>query len=783
MTPMDGSAGSSTGSRVDPAADGGPALTGLPLQAAYVRLSRLIAPLADAEAAVRAAGDGGWDADGFLRACAASGLEGRAVEGPVGEVLKPGRWAVLELAAGGWIVARRTGARDVLVRGTDGSTPVAIDALKADVTGRGFQVSEGKTASGGEYSLQDALHGHWFWSVIAQYRRSFAYVALASLLVNVLALAGPLFIMNVYDRVFPNAAFSTLWVLAAGVLAAIAFEAVLRLARAGLIDAVGRRVDYRVSGALFEKILATPLLGRGDMTGAYISRFTAFELVRDFFTSATVSAIVDLFFVVIFLAVIFMVAGPLVLAPVAGLIFLGGLGFALQGLSAKAAQGTRDNAAARHSLLFDTVSAMESVKSLRAERTLTRRWKLLVQSGARLNEQLRRHVSIGMAAAAAVQQLMTVCLVIGGAYLFSAGNLSLGAVIAVVMLSGRAFAPVGGLAVMIGRARQAFSALKGLDVLMDQPEDSAGRTVSRPVERGEIRLEEAGFRFAPDGPPVLAGLNLTIRPGERVGLIGKVGSGKTSLCRVLAGLYPPDAGLYRLDGLDARQYAAADLRKAVRLVGADAALFSGTVRDNLAMADPGAENAALRRAVEIVGLSHLVDGDEAGFDRDVGERGDRLSSGQQRLLALARAFVDPFRVLILDEPTANLDRWSEQQLCERLREALAPDQTLILSTHRFPMLELVDRLIVLDAGRIVMDGPRAEVIAALEGRKAAGPDPDGSGKSEPAGEAAAAAGVKTRAARSRAKPSGKTPAKTAAAPRKKTARAVRARRDGPAGEA
>lgn len=783
MTPMDGSAGSSTGSRVDPAAGGGPVLTGLPLQAAYVRLSRLIAPLADAEAAVRAAGEGGWDVDGFLRACAASGLKGRAVEGPIDQVLKPGRWAVLELAEGGWIVARRTGARDALVREADGSRALAVEALKAQVTGRAFQVSEGKAGPDSEFSLQDALHGHWFWSVIAQYRRSFAYVALASLLVNVLALAGPLFIMNVYDRVFPNAAFSTLWVLAAGVLAAIGFEAVLRLARAGLIDAVGRRVDYRVSGALFEKILATPLLGRRDMTGAYISRFTAFELVRDFFTSATVSSIVDLCFAAIFLAVIFMVAGPLVLVPIAGLIALGVLGFALQGLSAKAAQGTRDNAAARHSLLFDTVSAMESVKSLRAERTLTRRWKLLVQSGARLNEQLRRHVSIGMAAAAAVQQLMTVCLVIGGAYLFSAGNLSLGAVIAVVMLSGRAFAPVGGLAVMIGRARQAFSALKGLDALMDQPGDSAGRTVSRPVERGEIRLEEAGFRFAPDAPAVLSGLNLTIRPGERVGLIGKVGSGKTSLCRILAGLYPPDAGLYRLDGLDARQYAAADLRKGVRLVGADAALFSGTVRDNLAMADPEAANAALRRAVDIVGLSHLVDGDEAGFDRDVGERGDRLSSGQQRLLALARAFVDPFRVLILDEPTANLDRWSEQQLCERLRDALAPDQTLILSTHRFPMLALVDRLIVLDAGRIVMDGPKQDVIAALEGRKTSVPDTDSGAAPEAGPETGLKAGAKKPVSRSRAKPASKPPAGTASRARKKTAQAVRARRDGPAGEA
>lgn len=719
MTPKDGSDASSaacpaetpTHTSADP--DG----TGETLAAAYARLARLAAPLADAEAAGRASGDGDWDADRFLKAADAAGLKARAVSAPLDALLKTGGWAVLALSAGGWLVARRTDRDTVIVHDATGSHPEPLAELAARTAGRGFQVAPRGEAGSGEFSLQEALRAHWFWSVLAQYRRPFAYVALASLLINLLALAGPLFIMNVYDRVFPNAAFSTLWVLAAGVVAAIGFEAVLKLARAGLIDAVGRRVDYRVSGALFEKILATPLLGRTDNTGAYISRFTAFDLVRDFFTSATVSTLVDLAFVFVFLGVIALVAGPLVFAPLLGLIALAALGFVLQGMSARAAQGSRDNAAARHSLLFDTVAAAESVKSLRAERTLARRWKLLVQSGARLNEQLRRHVSIGMAAAGAVQQLIMVGLVVGGAYLFSEGALSLGAVIAVVMLSSRAFAPMGGLALLIGRGRQAFSALNALDTLMAQPEESAGRTVSRPVEAGEIGLEGVSFRFEPGASPVLRDVTLTIRPGERVGLIGKVGSGKTTLCRLLAGLYPPSEGMYRLDGVDARQYAAADLRRAVRLVGAETALFSGTVRDNLAMADPAVENARLRRAAELAGLTEFLAAHEAGFDRDVGERGDKLSSGQQRLLALARAFVDPFRVLVLDEPSANLDRWTEAMLADRIRTALEPGQTLILSTHRFPMLDLVDRLIVIDQGRVAMDGPKDEIIARLEGRE------------------------------------------------------------------
>lgn len=690
------------------------------LRAAFFSIAHELAPTSDAESIARAMdARGHWGVEAFTEACRSASVSARPVSGKLQAVFAGVDWALVELSGGGWVLARRQDQDSFAVydvNAKEGSTTRTARELTALTTGRAFQlVAHSLARKAGETG---AAHGenppHWFWDVVSDYRASFVYIIIAGLVVNILALAMPLFIMNVYDRVFPNQAFATLWVLAFGVFAAIGFELVLKLTRAGLIDAVGRRVDYRVSTRLFEKILNAPLSERRESTGAYINRFNEFEFVRDFFTSSTVSALVDIGFVFIFFLIITLIAGWLVLVPIAGFILVLILGFALQHYSTKAVEENRVNSSARHDLLFETVAALESVKTLGAERAITKRWRFLVQAAARTNERMRRLTTAGMATSASIMQLITVGLIIGGAYLFAAGNLSLGAIIAVVMLSSRALAPVGTLALLVTRGRQAMGSLAALDRLMDLPSEVQAKAVSRPITDCKIEIKDVTVRFEDSQKPALKSINLTIKPGERVGLIGRVGSGKTTLCRMMAGLQLPDDGIFSIDGLDSRQYNIAEMRRAIRLVGADAELFTGSIRENLILADPAVSNEEIARAAELSGLLSFLSDGEAGFDRQIGERGSYLSNGQRRILALGRALVQPFRTLVLDEPTANLDTWTESKLIGRLEKAIEPKQTLIVSTHRQPVLQLVDRLIVLDEGEVKMDGPRDEVVAALQ---------------------------------------------------------------------
>ena len=696
-----------------------PTTPGLDLQSAYLMLARDLAPFSDAKsiAAIQGASDH-WTIETFVTACENSGLVARPVFGRLTTVLKGSNWTLVEFTSGDWRIVRRLGGREVVVvpgRYGDGAETVTVSVLEALATGRAARVNLAEDT--GDETPQKSLWplGHeWFWSTVAEYRGSFAYIIGASFFVNLLGLAIPLFVMNVYDRVFPNQAFSTLWVLAVGVLAAIAFDFSLRITRAGLTDAIGKRVDYRLSTRLFQKIINAPLTARREPTGAYISRFNEFDFVRDFFTSATMGAVVDLCFVFIFFIVIALVGGWLVLIPIVGLLVVVIIGLFLQAAAARTIARVRANTAGRHTLLFEAVSAIDAIKSLAAERTVSQWWRALSRASADASEKMRRFTTIGMTVASTFQQVITVSLVIGGAYQFAAGNMSLGAVIATVMLSSRALGPVGTIALLLARGRQAFQSLHALDQLMALPGESGVKTVSRRIDKAGITLKGVSLELEGAPQKILSDISVQIPPGTKVGLIGRVGSGKTSLCRLLAAIYPASDGVYSIDGLDARQYNVTDIRKVVRLVGAESELFSGTVRDNLILSDSAASTEELLEAAKLSGLQDFLTDGEAGFDRHIGERGSHLSSGQRRILALARALVTPYKVLVLDEPTANLDTWTEARLIERLAKAVRPEQTLVIATHRQPVLELVDQLVVMEEGRILMMGPKDQVIAALQ---------------------------------------------------------------------
>ena len=567
----------------------------------------------------------------------------------------------------------------------------------------------------GERPWDKAKRSHWFWSEAWKERGEFWPVMLAALIVNLLALAVPLFTMNVYDRVIPNKAIPTLWVLALGVGIALAFDFALRLARSRLVDEIGRNLDSKLSQKLFEKVMNLPMASRQGSTGALARRLSEYELVRDFFASTTVVLLVDLSFLAIFLVFITILAGWLVVVPLVGIALMVVAGYLLQKKMGRTALDAQADASLQHSILVESIGGLETLKAARAEGQMLGRWRRYSAMTAGTQEELRRVTAVAVNLTSLSQQLISVGLLIGGFYRFNAGDMSMGAIIAIVMLAGRAMAPVGQFAFLMTRAKQAMTTMDSLQQMMDVEDERqvAARSIVPEIRVGKIALDHVDFAYPGAAGNALADVSLKIEPGERIGIIGRVASGKSTLGRVLCGLYTPSGGAMTVDGLDSRQYHPHQLRDEFRFVAQDAEIFSGSVRDNLMLGAAQADDQQLVEAVIRSGADIFLSRDAAGFDLPVGERGSRLSGGQRSLLVLARALVSPSKLLFLDEPTGAMDTQTENYFIDRLKKALAPTQTLMVATHRHQMLSIVDRLIVIDAGRIVADGPREEILGRL----------------------------------------------------------------------
>ncbi len=554
---------------------------------------------------------------------------------------------------------------------------------------------------------------HWFWSELARERGQYRYVMFASLLINLIAFALPLFTMNVYDRIIPNKAATSLWVMTLGVLFAITAEYALRLARSSLIDEVGRAIDARLSQRLLDKVLNLPLATQRGSTGALARRVTEYEQVRDFFTSTTVVLVTDIAFLFVFIGLIAVLGGWLAVVPVVAMAIMFVAGWKLQRAMGAAVIDAQTDASLLQTTLFESIGSLETVKACRAEGRMLSKWRRYSASSAHTQEGMRAFTAKAVNLATLCQQGTNIALVIGGFYLFSAGSISMGAIIAVVMLAGRSLAPVAQLAFLMTRGRQAFATLASLQTLMDQDDerDRGNHSVIPQIRRGYLQLDHAAFAYPGAAADTLADIGLTIEPGERIGIIGRVASGKSTLGRILCGLYEPTGGRYSIDGLDSRQHMPHDIRSRFRFVGQDAELFSGTIRENLLIGLDRASDAQIVDAIRRSGADSFLGRDASGFDFHIGERGARLSGGQRSFLVLARALIDPATLLFLDEPTGAMDSQTEKLFVERLRGAVLPGQTVIIATHRMAVLDIVDRLIVMDAGRIVADGPRDLILS------------------------------------------------------------------------
>jgi ATP-binding cassette subfamily C protein LapB len=556
--------------------------------------------------------------------------------------------------------------------------------------------------------------GHWFWGTLAESWRIYRDVLVASVLINLFAVASPLFVMNVYDRVVPNSAIETLWVLAIGVSIVFGFDLLLRTLRGRFIDTAGGRADMLMSARLYERILGLRLDARPASAGAFANNLREFDGIRDFFTSLTLTTIVDVPFSVLFLLVVWLVAGPLVLVPLAAIPVLVAFGLYVQPRLRRAAQQAMRASAQKNATLVESMVEAETVRALGVEGRLQRQLEQSNAENVRWNVEARGWALSATNLATFLQQLVSVGVVVFGVYLIAAGQLSMGALIAAVILSGRAVVPLAAVAGLLTRFYQANAALQALDEVMRLPvERPDGKVfVTRPVLQGDIEFDHVTFAYPEQQVPALKDASFRIPAGERVAIIGRIGSGKTTINRLIAGLFQPQDGAVRIDGIDMRQLDPGDLRHNVAYVSQDNQLLFGTVRDNLTLGVTQVDDEAIVRAADLSGVASFVNRHPLGFDMPVGEGGSRLSGGQRQAVALARALVQDAPVLLLDEPTGSMDNSSEEHIRHELA-TVVEGKTVVLITHRASLLDLVERVIVVDAGQIVADGPKAQVLEAL----------------------------------------------------------------------
>ncbi|MGI9350999.1 MAG: type I secretion system permease/ATPase [Rhizobiaceae bacterium] len=562
---------------------------------------------------------------------------------------------------------------------------------------------------------------NWLRSTLGAFWKSYTYVAIAALFINFIGLATPIFIMNVYDRILPNEAISSLWVLGIGIILALIFDLMLKSARASLIDHTGRVADQKLSYLIFEKVLSTKLSSKPASTGEFSSRVSQYEFVREFFTSNTLSTLIDTAFIFIFFGIIYLVAGWLVIIPILALIITVIVGLVAQQFIKSKVSRAANESAQRNALLIESIGAIENVKALRAESLLLRKWAELNKNASKTTESIKQISAGASNVTQFFQQLATVGIVIAGAYAFSSAQITTGGIIATVMLSGRALAPLGQIALTLSRLHHAVLSLRILNEIMDQPDEMPKTLgfVNREIKSGSIEAHSLEFAYPNSDHKVISDMSFKIKPGERVGIIGKIGSGKTTLGRLICNLYEPTGGRLLIDGVDVRQYHPHEVRKAVSFAGQTAELFLGTVKENLLVAKPEATDEEIIAVAKKTGVDDFVSRHPRGYDMPVGERGEQLSGGQKQAVILAQLLLTDPHIMYLDEPSGAMDLASERALIRTLSSSFDKDQTLLLSTHRFSMLELVNRIIVLENGRLVADGPKDLVMKQLAQRAAA----------------------------------------------------------------
>jgi len=563
-------------------------------------------------------------------------------------------------------------------------------------------------------SLSGVQDKQWFWQTIKKSKGVYLEVLVASLMINLFALVSPLFIMNVYDRVVPNYAVETLWVLATGVFIVFIFDFVMKSLRGYFIDIAGKRADILLSSKTFEKVMDIKMVQRPARVGSYANNLQEFDSFREFFTSSTIAAVIDLPFILLFILLIYGIGGSLALVPLLAVPLILIFCLVLQKPLQSVIELTFAESAKKHGMLIEALSSLDAIKGARAEGVLQKRWEEFNARLAKLS-LLSRLLSMGtINLTQFIQQMSTIAVVVLGVYLIMDGDLSVGGLIACTILTGRCLAPMGQIASILTRYHHSMAAFGSINRIMNLPVERPANKhfLHRSRLEPKISFNDVSFAYPDQKVPALKNISFSIAAGEKVAIIGKMGSGKSTLQRLIMNFYQPETGNILISGTDIAQIDPTDLRRNISYVPQDISLLGGTIRDNIVMSAPLASDDEVIRAAEISGLLEFVNLHPEGFDLEVGERGQNLSGGQRQAITLARAFIVDCPLLLLDEPTNSMDSTAEQLLKNYLSTLT---KTMILITHKSSMLSLVDRLIVLNAGQIVADGPREEVLQSLRG--------------------------------------------------------------------
>ncbi|MDG1233334.1 MAG: type I secretion system permease/ATPase [Pseudomonadales bacterium] len=648
----------------------------------------------------------------FIRAAASVGFNASYVQRQLTDITPLILPVVLEMKGdqAAILVERNGDVATVLFLDEQEKThEIEITSLEERYDGNCYLLKPGMAVEG--------ISKDWFWSTIRKSRGLYAEVLVASLLINLFALVTPLFIMNVYDRVVPNHAIETLWVLASGIAIVFIFDLIMKSLRGYFIDAASKRADITLSAQTFNRVMDIKMSHRPNRVGSFANNLQEFDSFREFFTSTTLVALIDLPFVILFVLLIYLVGGVLAIVPLVAIPMIILAGLALQRPLHGIITETFKESAAKHAMLIEVLASLDTVKGARAEGVMQKRWETFNAKLAKMGLRSRFLSMSIVNLAQLIQQTSTIAIVAVGVYAIIDGNLSVGGLIACTILTGRCLAPMGQVAGILTRYHHSIAAFNAIDRVMALPvERPAGKSfLHRPSIKGDIELKEVTFNYRDQQISALSNISFKITEGEKVAIIGRTGSGKTTLQKLIMDYYEPDAGAILVSGTDINQIDPTDLRRNMSYVPQEISLFSGTVRENIVLGTPLATDEAVLEAARVAGILDFLNTHPEGFDLEVGERGERLSGGQRQGIAIARAVINRAPILVLDEPTASIDNTAEMLFLKHFFE-YAKNRTLLLVTHKTSMLSLVDRLIVLNDGKIIADGPRDEVLKMLAGK-------------------------------------------------------------------
>lgn len=560
---------------------------------------------------------------------------------------------------------------------------------------------------------------HWFWGPVLRCKRLYSQVILASLFINLFALVSAFYIMTVYDRVIPNEAMESLLALTIGVCVVIAFDFIMKVFRGVFTDQAGSNIDEQVADNLFQRLSHNDNVAGEKPAGATASTVKDFDSLKDFLASASFVVFADLPFTFLFIFVLYTIGGPIAAVPGIIVLLVLLVGLLVQPIIKRLTFNAMKDGQSKQAVLVEVLSSLETLKTLPGLKILRKRWMDSVSRQGKVTAKSRFWTQLTNNFSQLGQQASQVGIVVYGVLLITQGNMTMGSLIACVILSGRTLAPLGQMTSLLGRLNQSINAYRNLNELMQEPISETQRQnhIRREKIEGNVKFTNIGFTYPGQKQATLKQVNLSLKDGEKIAFLGKIGSGKTSILRLLAGIYEPTEGSVTIDNAEVTHLHPEDLRSNIGVVLQSPSLFSGTVKENLLMGNPLASDEDIIEAAKLAGVDEFVGQLPSGYDTVLTERGQQLSGGQRQALCIARALVGDPKIIVMDEPTSSMDSATEQQLVFRLNTALK-EKTVIIITHRGSLLSLVDRVAVIDSGRIVADGPKDKVLQAAKTGKA-----------------------------------------------------------------